>query len=331
MRTKSRKQFSLINLIKNCTKFILFVLFLFIFFFLGLIFYPLLPSTMPIIGRVALIVTNILPFSGSSCPDFNTARSMMNNAWKDIDYGAVVQPFISNPYPKDMSVDDMGIQKGMGYDKWRYKDSEPYSGFITEGEWEFPFLKQSVKEISDGLYKGFIPLMQKAGFTFSKPNDIPYYLYPDGPAARKIVFTKNNYVYHFLIGERKKDYIASAFSIDKKKLPDHLSIIRMTCAKDESRLRAIYQKRFEYPHAWSNETAVLYRGRKNKVITFQLQYPGSSTNDTAYEYWADYGNKWELITATNTFINCSLMQERKIGRGMFCYLPSKNEFTVVDY
>lgn len=105
----------------------------------------------------------------------------------------------------------------------------------------------------------------------------------------------------------------------------------MSCAKDESRIRAIYQKRYEYPRTWTNETAVLYRGGKDKVITFQLQYPGSSTDNDSYEYWADYGDKWELIASTDDFIDCSLMQEKKVGRGMYCYLPSKNEFTVVDY
>lgn len=219
MSPKSRKQFSIITLFKKITKFILFVLFLSIFFFLGLIFYPLFPPTIPIISRVTTIVTNILPFSGSSCPDFNTVRSIMNKAWKDIDYGKVISPITLNPYPKDKSVYDMGLVSGMGYGKWRYGEGEPYSGFITEGEWATPFRKQSVKEISDGLYKDFIPLMEKAGFTFSKPNDIPYYLYPDGHAARKVVYIKNNYVYHFLFGERSKDDIFNEFSIDKKNYP----------------------------------------------------------------------------------------------------------------
>jgi hypothetical protein len=255
----------------------------------------------------------------------------MKKAWKDIGYGLVSDSFISDPYSPGTSINDMGIGVGVGYDKWRYADNEPYTGFATEGEWEFPYLKQSVKEVSDGLYKTFIPLMEKSGFMFSKPNDIPYYLYPNGQAARKIVFTKDGYIYHFFISEQEKGFVTSMFLIDDKKLSAHPATIKMTCAKNDKNIRAIYQKRLEYPHTWTNETALLYEGKQDNLITFELQYPGSSTDQVAYEYWADYGSRWELIGSTNNFIDCSLLQKKKVGRGIFCYLPNKKEFSVVEY
>lgn len=302
---------------------------------------PIIPYTWPL-KLTEFMVThtrlNNPMIPPQKCEDFNTVVRIMGESFPSHSYGQ--SEFYSfNPADPNAQVEPV-IERGVAYDeagviKWRYKDNEPYIAFELAGNWTNHYDNNdgkgvSVQQISDKL-PDFRKRMESGGFTFSNPNDIPLYRYPEGSFARKVGFSKGNYLYHFTILEEDPPYDPA---LPKEDLPPDFQKpihIAMNCAENSQELRSMYEQYLSMPHEFTNETSVVYGGRKDNLARFTLYYPGGVTDQTQDEFYDIRQNPMQLVTKDDNFSLCSVFEKHKIGKDYPCYRPEKREFDVVTY
>lgn len=308
----------------------------------GFILYdPIVPYTWPLKlteFMVAYTTFNNPMVPPQKCEDFNTVVRIMGKYFPKHSYGQ--SEFYSfNPTDPYAPVEPV-IERGVAYDepgiiKWRYKDNEPYIAFELAGNWTNHYDNNngkgvSVQKLSDSLTE-FRKHMELSGFTFSDPNNIPLYRYPEGSFARKIGFSKGNYLYHFTIVEEDAPYDPS---MPKEDLPPDIQKpvhIAMNCAENSPELRSIYEQYLSKSHEFTNETSVVYGGRKDNLARFTIYYPGGVTDQWSDEFYDIRQNPMRLVNETNNFSQCSTYEKMKIGKDYPCYRPEKREFDVVNY
>jgi hypothetical protein len=270
------------------------------------------------------------------CPDYKNVVRIMGKTWPNHSWGQ--QEFYSfNSIDPTAPVEPI-IERGVLYSnvvKWRYKDNEPYIAFELAGNWTDHFDNNNGKGVSIEKIIERIPefrkTMEESGFVFSEPNNIPLYRYPEGLLARKIGFTKGNFLYHFTIIEEDPPYDPS---IPKEDLPPDFQKpvhIAMNCAENSPELRSMYEQYLSKSHDFTNETSVVYGGRKDNLARFTLYYPGGVIDQIYDEFYDIRQNPMQLVTKTNNFSLCSTFEKLKIGKGYPCYRPEKKEFSVVSY
>lgn len=173
--------------------------------------------------------------------------------------------------------------------------------------------------------------MESNGFVFSEPNNIPLYRYPEGSFARKIGFSKDNYLYHLTVIEEDPPYDPA---LPREDLPSDFQKpirISMSCAENSPELRSMYEQYLSMPHEFTNETSIVYGGRKDNLALFTLYYPGGATDQWSDELYNMRQNPMKLVAKNNNFALCSTFENLKIGKGYPCYRPEKREFDVVSY
>ncbi len=306
-----------------------------------LLYDPIVPFTWPL--RLTEFMITRTPFNttmmpAQTCEDFNTVVRIMGNVFPRHSYG---QSEFYRFDPSDPHAEmEPVIDRGVAYDeagiiKWRYGDYEPYIAFEIAGNWTNHYDNEngkgiSVKRISEDI-DTFRNKMESNGFTFSDPNDIPLYRYPEGSFARKIGFSKGNYLYHFTIIEEEPPYDPMG---SKNELPSDFQKpvhIAMNCAENSPELRSIYEQYLSIPHEFTGETSVVYRGRKDNVVRFTLYYPGGVIDQTQDELYDMRQNPMQQISKSNNFMLCTTLEKRNIGKEYPCYRPEKREFDVVTY
>ncbi len=279
------------------------------------------------------------PFSPpQNCPDYKNVVRIMSQSWPNHSFGQT-EFYSFNPVDPTAPMEPI-IDRGVGYSetgivKWRYKNNEPYIAFELAGNWTNYFENNNGKGVSVQQIANKIPefrqKMESNGFVYSEPNDIPLYQYPGGAFARKIGFTKGKYLYHFTIVEDDPPYDPTT---PKENLPPNFQKpvhIAMNCAENSPELRAMYEQYLSMPHDFTNETSIVYGGRKDHLVRFTLYYPGGVTDQTQDELYDTQQNPVQLVTKTNNFILCSTLEKLKIGKEYPCYRPEKREFSVVSY
>ena len=306
-----------------------------------MLFDPIVPYTWPL-KLTEFIVTHTTfnnPFSPpQKCEDFNTVVRLMGESFPKHTYGQA-EFYSFDPADPNAAVEPV-IERGVAYDevgiiKWRYKDNEPYIAFELSGNWTNHYDNEngkgvSVQEISDKLPK-FRKRMESSGFVFSESNNIPLYRYPEGSFARKVGFTKKNHLYHFTIVEEDPPY--DPLMPKEDLLPDFQKSVHvaMNCAENSPELHTMYEQYLSKPHDFTNETTVVYGGRKDNLARFTLYYPGGVIDQTQDELYDLRQNPMQLVTKDNNFSLCSTFEKLKIGKDYPCYRPEKREFGVVSY
>lgn len=272
------------------------------------------------------------------CEDMNTVIKIMGSSFPNHSYGQS-EWYSFNPIDPNAPVEPV-LERGVSYDevgviKWRFNDNEPYIAFELEGNWTNHYdnengIGTSVQEMSEHI-PSFVKKMELAGFVFSKTNDIPLYRYPEGEFARKIGFTKGNYLYHFTIIEEDAPYDPTT---PNDKLPSDFQKpirIAMNCAENSSELRSMYEQYLSLPHDFTNEITVVYSGRKDRVARFSLYYPGGVLDQVQDEFYDIRQNPMQRIAKRDNFSLCTTFERLKIGKEYPCYRPEKKEFSVVQY
>lgn len=302
---------------------------------------PIIPYTWPLkltefmVSNTKLNNPMVPP---QKCEDFNTVVRIMGKSFPSHSYGH--SGFYGfNPEDPSAQVEPV-IERGVAYDeagiiKWRFKDNEPYIAFELAGNWTNYYDNTngkgiSVQQISDSI-SGFKKQMESNGFVFSEPNNIPLYRYPQGSFARKIGFSKNNYLYHFTVIEEDPPYDPA---LPREDLPfDFQKPIRisMNCAENSLELRSMYEQYLSIPHQFTNETSVVYGGKKDNLARFSLYYPGGVIDQWSDELYDVRQNPMQLVDNKNNFFLCSTFEKIKIGKKLPCYRPEKREFDVVSY
>ena len=302
---------------------------------------PIIPYTWPLKLTEFMVTHSRLNnpmVPTQNCKDFSTVVRVMGKSFPKHSYGQ--SEFYSfDPLDPNAEIEPV-IERGVAYDeagiiKWRYKENEPYIAFELAGNWTNYYNNDngtgvSVQIISDSLNE-FRKQMESNGFAFSETNNTPLYQYPDGTFARKVGFTKDNYLYHFTIIE---EYIPYDPAVSNENLPlDFQRPIRiaMNCAENSAELRSMYEQYLSMPYEFTNETSIVYSGRKDNLAQFTLYYPGGVIDQTQVELYDIRQNPMQLVTKNNNFLLCSTFEKLKIGNEYPCYRPEKREFDVVSY
>lgn len=274
----------------------------------------------------------------NKCEDINSVVRIMGESFPSHSYG---QSEFFGYYSQDPLYQlESVIERGVAYDetgiiKWRYKDNEPYIAFELAGNWTNYYSNNkeqvvSIQQISDSI-PSFREKMEQNGFIFSEPNNIPLYQYPHGSFARKIGFYKDNYLYHFTVIEEELPYDPE--SPEEGFSPDIQKPIRiaMNCAENSQELRSMYEQYLSIPHQFTNETSIVYSGKKDNLARFSVYFPGGVIDQWTNEFYDTRQYPMKLVAEVDNLSNCSVFEVLKIGKDYPCYRPEKNEFDVVSY